>query len=404
MSQADDIAARLDDLPHRARYGLTEEDEAWRLRAAAFAADHVAPQARQADRDGRFDARLVPALGQAGLLGPALPAAVGGGGASWMADCLVAEAIGAVDGSVRGFLAVQGGLVCAALARYASDAQKAAWLPGLLRGERIGCYALTEEGAGSDVGGMATRIREDEDTLVIDGQKVWITNGGVADVALVFGSIDPELKTRGLACAIVPMDAEGVTREAMGGRELGHRASDHACLTFAGVRVPRANRLGGPDEGFRVAMHGLEAGRLNVAAGAVGIQQACLDASVAFARHRRQFGRRIGDFQQVGATLAEMAVDLESTRLLTYHAARLRDGGLDAAGAVSAAKLAATEAAVQSATKALQLHGSRGYTDELPIERHYRDAIALTIYEGASNIQRVILARRLLGRDEGDPT
>ncbi len=396
-----DASARLDDVDFKARYGLTDEEETWRLEARAFAARHVAPHARQADRDGHFAADLVPALGQAGLLGPSLPAAVGGGGAPWMADCLVAEEIGAVDGSVRGFLAVQGGLVCSALAAYATQAQRDRWLPGLLRGERIGCYALTEEGAGSDVGSIATRIRNEGDELVIDGTKVWITNGGVAEVMLVFGTADPELRTKGLTCAIVPADAEGIEREPMPGRELGHRASDHARLTFRGVRVPKANRLGDERGGFEVAMHGLEAGRLNVAAGAVGIQQACLDASVAFARGRRQFGRRIGDFQQVGATLAEMAVALESSRLLTYHAARLRDAGLDAAGAVSAAKLHATEAAVHSATQALQLHGSRGYTDELPIERHYRDAIALTIYEGASNIQRVILARRLLGRDEG---
>ena len=284
MSPVDHPAARLDDVDPQARYAWSDEDEAWRRKAHEFAARHVAPQARQADRDGRFAADLVPALGQAGLLGPALPPAVGGGGATWMADCLVAEAIGAVDGSVRGFLAVQGGLVCAALAAFATEAQREAWLPGLLAGERIGCYALTEEGAGSDVGAIATRIREDGDDVVIDGEKVWITNGGVADVMLVFGTMDAALGTKGLACAIVPAGTEGVTREAMPGRELGHRASNHAHLTFRGVRVPRTSRLGSERGGFQVAMHGLEAGRLNVAAGAVGIQQACLDARVAFAR------------------------------------------------------------------------------------------------------------------------
>jgi alkylation response protein AidB-like acyl-CoA dehydrogenase len=343
----------------------------------------------------------VPRLGAAGLIGAGLPKEAGGGGAGALASCLVAEEIGAVDGSVRGFLAVQAGLVALPLAEYAAPEVRTRWLPDLLAGKAIGCYALTEPEAGSDVGAIATRVREDEDHAVLDGEKVWITNGGVADVALVFATADPAKKTKGLECWVVPTKTPGFSARPMPGKELGHRASNHAMLTLKGVRVPRANRLGEARGGYAVAMRGLEGGRLHVASGAVGIHRACLEASTAFARTRRQFGSRVGDFQQVGAALAEMAVELKASRLLAHHAARLVDRGLPAADAVSAAKLYATEAALRAATRAIQLHGARGYTDELPLERHYRDVIALTIYEGTSQIQRLILSRALLGKDEG---
>ena len=385
---------------HAEEYGLDAAEEAWRKKAAAFAAEVLAPVARASDRAGCFAPELVVQLGVEGLIGAGLPASEGGGGASSLAACLIAEEIGAVDGSARGFLAVQGGLVLSPLIAFGSPVLKQAWVKELIAGTRIGACALTEPEAGSDLGAMRTTLRTDGDAVVIDGEKVWITNGGVADMLLVFGTVDASARTRGLECYLVPGDAPGLEREAMAGRELGHRASDHAHLTFDGVRVPRSNRIGPERGGFQVAMHGLEDGRLNVAAGALGIHRACLQASIEFARERRQFGRRIGDFQQVGATLADMDVDLSAARLLVFQAARLKDRGLDNAHAVSAAKLFATEAALRAATAALQVHGSRGYSDEYPIERHYRDVIGLTIYEGTSNIQRLILARGLLGRDE----
>jgi alkylation response protein AidB-like acyl-CoA dehydrogenase len=270
----------------------------------------------------------------------------------------------------------------------------------LIGGQAVGACALTEPEAGSDLGAMTTTIRADGDDVVIDGEKTWITNGGIADVLLVFGSVERGAKTRGLECYVVPADTPGLSRHPIEGEELGHRASDHARLVLDGVRVPKSARLGPERKGFDVAMHGLADGRLNVAAGAVGAHRACLEASLEFARSRRQFGRRIGDFQQVAATLADMDVELRASRLLVHQAARLKDRGLDNAHAVSAAKLYATEAALRAATNALQLHGSRGYTDAYPLERHYRDVIALTIYEGTSNIQRVILSRALLGREE----
>ena len=384
-----------------AEYDFGAADEAWRVAAATFARDVLAPQAREADRAGRFDPGLVRRLGAAGLIAAGLPEAVGGGGASTLAACAIAEEIGAVDGSVRGFLAVQAGLVLAPILAFAPADLRARWAPALAAGEAIGACGLTEPGAGSDLGAMRTTIRGDGDDVVIDGEKVWITNGGVADVLLVFGQTDPALRTKGLECYLVPADTPGLAREPMPGEELGHRASDHARLVFTGLRVPRANRVGPACGGMQVAMLGLADGRLNVAAGAVGIHRAVFEASVTFARERRQFGQRIGDFQQVGATLAEMDVSLRAARLLVHHAARLKDRGLENGQAVSAAKLHATEAALEAAKQAIQLHGSRGYSDELPLGRFWRDAIALTIYEGTSNIQRVILSRGVLGRDTG---
>ncbi len=382
------------------RYGYSAEQEAWRAKAERFAREEAAPRVRASDREGRFDRELVRALGHAGLIGVGLGKAFGGAGAGALAAALVAEELGAVDGSLRGFLAVQAGLVLSPLAEHGTPAQKSAWAARLLSGEAIGCYALTEPGAGSDVAALTTRVRTEGEHAVLDGEKVWITNGGVADVALVFAQTEPGAGRHGLECWLVPTNTPGFEASHMPGRELGHRGSSHARLTLQGVRVPRANRLGPALGGHALAMAALERGRLNVAAGAVGAHRACLEAATDFARSRRQFGQRIGDFQQVGAELADMSVELEAARLLVQQAARLVDRGLPHAEAVARAKLYATEAALRAATKAVQLHGARGYSDELPLERHYRDVIALTIYEGTSHIQRLILARALLGKDE----
>jgi alkylation response protein AidB-like acyl-CoA dehydrogenase len=379
---------------------LTPEQEAWRARAQRFAREEAQPRARTSDREGRFDRELVKTMAKEGLIGVGIDRAAGGSGAGALAAALVAEEIGAVDGSLRGFLAVQAGLVLSPLVAHGTPGQRAAWVPRLLAGEAIGCYALTETGAGSDVAALTTRVREEGDVAVLDGEKVWITNGGVSDVALVFAQAEPGAGRKGLECWLVPTKTPGFQASPMPGRELGHRASNHARLVLQGVEVPRTNRLGPARGGHALAMEALERGRLNVAAGAVGAHRACLEASIAFARARRQFGQRVGDFQQVGAELADMAVELDAARLLTHQAARRMDRGLPHADAVAKAKLYATEAALRAATKAVQLHGSRGYSDELPVERFYRDVIALTIYEGTSHIQRLILARTLLGKDE----
>ena len=384
----------------KARYGLTDEEEGWRARAEAFARDRLAPLARERDRAGRFPREVVADLAAAGLLGAGLPEAQGGGGAGALAGALIAEEIGRVDGSVRGFLAVDVGLVATTVAALGTDAQRARWLAPLLKGTAIGCFALTEPDAGSDVGAIATRATRSGDGVVLEGEKHWITNAQVADVAIVFAVADPAAGKRGIEAYLVPTATPGFEVEPMPGTPLGHRSSDHGRIRLRGCRVPQAHRLGPAGGGFGVAMSGLDHGRLHVAAGAVGIQAACLDLAVAHARTRRQFGARIGDFQQVGARLADMRTALEASRLLVHHAARRVDRGLRATAETSAAKLFATERALEAATQALRIHGARGYSDELPLERHYRDAIALTIYEGTSEIQRLLLARELLGKDD----
>jgi alkylation response protein AidB-like acyl-CoA dehydrogenase len=382
------------------RYALTAEEERWRARAEAFARDELAPIARDMDREGRLRPEVVRRMGAEGFLGAPIPKERGGGGAGALAFALVSEELGRVDGSVRGFLAVQTGLVAHTIADGASQALRERWVAPLVSGEAVGCFAVTEPDAGSDVAAISTRTETRGDVVRITGEKHWITNGLSADVAVVFTTSRPGGGRDTLEAWLVPTDAPGVRRTPMEGRELGHRASDHARLVFEGVEVPVENRVGGRGGGFAVAMRALERGRLSVAAGAVGIQAACLDAAVAFARRRRQFGSRIGDFQQVGAALADLQVALEASRLLVHQAGRRADRGRPAAVETSVAKLFATERALEAAGKALRLHGARGYSDELPLERHYRDAIGLTIYEGTSEIQRVILARALLGRDE----
>ncbi len=234
---------------------------------------------------------------------------------------------------------------------------------------------------------------------MINGEKIWITNGGIAQLAIVFANADRSLKHKGICAFLVPTDTPGFRREKMEGKELGHRASDHAHIYFENMRVPKSALLGAPGEGFRVAMSALDHGRLGVAAGALGVAQACLDASVAFAQTRRQFGQRIGNFEMIQATLADMAADVEAARLLVYRAAWLKDQGLKATRETSIAKLFATEAAVKAASEAVLLHGGRGYSNEYPVERYYRDIKGLQIYEGTSHIQRIVIARELLGKE-----
>lgn len=313
---------------------------------------------------------------------------------------LVYEELGRVDSSIRGFLAVQVGLVTQCILDWGTQGQMDQWLPLLAAGKAIGCYCLTEPGAGSDVAGLTTRAREDSGSWVLTGEKYWITNGNCADLAIVFATVDPLRRAHGITAFLVPTDTPGFRRAPMAGRELGHRGSDHAVIQLDDVRLPAGAVLGEAGGGFEVAMTALGHGRLGVAAGAVGILQACLDACTSFARERRQFGKRIGDFEMIQAVLADMSADTEAARLLTRRAAWLRDRGERNTQAVSLAKLFATEAAVRAANQAVLLHGGRGYSNDYPVERFLRDSKGLQIYEGTSHIQRIIIARELLGKDE----
>jgi alkylation response protein AidB-like acyl-CoA dehydrogenase len=379
-------------------FKLTPQQESTQQIARRFAREEVAPLARETDASGEFPLHLVRRMGELGFLAATIDPQYGGSGLDYLSYTLISEELGRADSSVRGFLAVHGSLVSLCLYDWGSEAQKRAWLPRLASGEVIGCYCLTEPEAGSDVASMTSSVREEDDAYVINGEKIWITNGEIADVALVFASIDREQRHRGICAFIVPTDTPGFNREPMPGLELGHRSSSHAHVTFDEMRVPKEALLGGRGEGFKVAMSALDHGRIGVAAGAVGIAQACLDASVAFARERRQFGQRIGDFQMVQATIADMSADIDAARLLVYQAAWLKGQGQPATRQTSTAKLFATEAAARAADQAVLLHGGRGYSNEYPVERLYRDIKGLQIYEGSSNIQRIVIARDVIGK------
>jgi butyryl-CoA dehydrogenase len=380
-------------------FTLTAEQQHIQNRARQFAAQEVAPISREADENGEFPMHLIRRMGELGYLGGPIAQEYGGSGMDFMSYVLLLEELGRVDSSVRGFLTVHAGLVSLCIQQWGSELQKQQYLPLLTKGEWIGCYALTEPNAGSDAASIETTAREEGDHYVLNGEKIWITNGPSAQLAIVFATRDRTARHKGICAFLVETHNPGFHREKMPGKELGHRASEHAHITLRECRVPKSALLGAPGEGFKIAMSALDRGRLGVAAGAVGVGQACLDASIAFTTQRRQFGQRIADFEMIQATLADMAADIEAARLLVYKAAWLLDHDQPAGKATSIAKLFATEAATRAASESVLLHGNRGYSNEYPVERYYRDIKGLQIYEGTSHIQRVIIARELVGRD-----
>ena len=381
-------------------FALTDENRHYRDIARRLANEVVGPCARSSDADRHFDRDVITAVAKEGLFGGPFAKADGGLGLGHVTQALIYEELGRADSSVRGFMAVQTGLCGGCLDQFGSDGQKRRYLPRIAAVDVIASYALTEEEAGSDVASMSTTASKTSDGWTIDGKKIWITNGPVADLFIVFAKTDVGARHRGISCFLVPGDAAGLRRERMEAPELGHRGSLHARVTFDGVKVGPDALVGEQGQGFKIAMAALDHGRLGVAAGAVGVHQACFDAALAFAQDRRQFGQRIGDFQMVQKTLTDMYADLEASRALTLKAAWLKDVGESATRAVSVAKLFSTEKAAKAAHDAVLLHGGRGYNNDFPVERYLRDIVGLEIYEGTSNIQRIIVARDLLGRDE----
>ncbi len=369
--------------------------------ARAFAQNRVVPLAREMDEQGEMPLSLIQEMAALGLLGGPLPTEYSGGGWDAASLALCYEELGRADSSVRGFMTVHTSLVSQCVLQWGTEEQKQTYLPRLARGGLIGCYCLTEPNAGSDAASMESTaiLSGGGGDYIINGEKIWITNGGIAHLAIVFANADRDLKHKGICAFLVPTDTDGFHRRRMEGKELGHRASDHAHIHFENMRVPQTALLGKPGDGFKVAMSALDGGRLGVAAGALGVAQACLEACVDFAKTRRQFGQRIGNFEMIQATLADMAADVDAARLLVYRAAWLRDQGVKATRETSIAKLFATEAAVRAANEAVLLHGGRGYSNEYPVERYYRDIKGLQIYEGTAHIQRIVIARELLGRE-----
>ena len=381
-------------------FELTSEQKNIQQLARQFSVQEVAPIARAADEKGEFPIHLVNRMGELGFLAGPIEPDYGGSGMDYVSYALICEELGRVDSSVRGFLTVHTSLVSLCIRDWGTEEQKRYYLPRLAKGEWIGCYALTEPNAGSDVASITSTATENGDYYILNGEKIWITNGTSAHIAIVFTSRDLTARHKGICAFLVPTDTPGFHREPMPGKELGHRASEHVHITLKECRVHKSTLLGAPGEGFKVAMSALDRGRLGVAAGALGIAQACLDACIEYTTQRRQFGQRIADFQQIQATLANMAADVEAARLLVYRAAWMKDQGLPATKATSIAKLFATEAAMKAASEAVLMHGNRGYSNEYPVERYYRDIKGLQIYEGTSQIQRIIIARELVGRNK----
>lgn len=362
----------------------------------AFADEKLAPHARAIDEQSRFRRAMVDELGAAGILGGPLPTEVGGGGWTPLQLALAHEELGAVCGNARGFCAVQTGLVTQTLAKNGNDAQRQRWLQPLMRGEAIGCFALTEPNAGSDVASLTTHAVEQPDgSYRVSGQKHWVTNAGIADVMLLFATVDPKLKGKGITAFVIDTNRNGLDRKPMDGVELGHRGSDHAVLTFDNMVVQKHELLGPVGKGFGIALGGLASGRLSVASGAVGMHRAALAASVKFTSERQQFGQPLAQFQMVQERLADMLTSLHASRALVHRCARRRLQGNETHADVAMAKLHATEAAATACDQAVMLHGARGYSSAFPVERLWRDIQALRIYEGTSMIQKGILARML---------
>ena len=374
---------------------LTPEQEMVRKTARDFADREIAPHARDWDRAEEMDRSVVGKLAELGFLGAPIPEEYGGGGLDNVSYCLIVEEVGRADSSVRGVISVNTGLVGKTITKWGTDEQKQEWLPRICSGQALGCFCLTEPGTGSDASSLETKAERDGDTWVLSGSKMFITNGTWAGVALVFartGGPGP----KGVTCFLVPTDSKGFTATEIKGK-LGLRAADTAEITLDGVHVPDANRLGEEGSGFKVAMSALDAGRMSLAAGCVGIAQGCVDAAVAYAKDRSQFDRPIARFQLVQELIADMAVETDAARLLTWRVAALADAGQPHRLESSYAKYYASEVAVRAANAALQVHGGYGYVDEYPVGKYLRDARVTTLYEGTSQVQKLIIGRELTG-------
>jgi butyryl-CoA dehydrogenase len=375
---------------------LTDEQRAVREMARKFAEEYIVPVARENDVNERFPSDIIEKMGDLGLLGGPVALEYGGAGLDYISHALITEEIGKACSSVRTTISVQISLVELSLASWGTEEQKRRYLPAMCSGKLIGCFGLTEPNAGSDPSGMETTAVADGDHWVLNGHKIWISNGGVAGLAVVFAQTDKSKGHRGIGAFLVDRGTPGFSTLDMHGK-LGLRASNTGELMLEDCRIPKDHVLGKVGDGFKVAMSALDNGRYSVAAGCVGICQGCVDASVRYAKERKQFGRAIGSFQLVQDLIARMIVDTEAARLLVFRAGHLKNQGRRCTREISIAKYFASEAAVRCALDAIQVHGSYGYSNEYPVERYLRDAKVATIYEGTSQIQKLLIASHDLG-------
>ncbi len=377
-------------------FELTDEQRLISEGAREFSDREILPRVRDNDRAGRFDRELASKIGEVGFLGATVSEQYGGRGLDYFGYGLVVEQIGRADSAARTVVSVQTSLVCGSIERWGTEEQRNAWLPRLCSGEALGCFGLTEPDTGSDAANLRTRATKTDSGWSISGQKMWISLANFAEVALIFAQTDPGEGHRGLACFMVPTSSDGFSTQEIHGK-LGLRASDTASIALDDVEVPEEAMLGEIGDGFKVAMSALDAGRFSVAAGCVGICDGCVDASVEYSTERRQFGVPLARFQLVQELIADMIVKRDAARMLVWRAADLKDRGLPNTAETSVAKLYATESAVECANAAIQVHGGSGYVDDYPVERYLRDARVTTLYEGTSQIQKLIIGRDATG-------
>src|SRR5215212_2256708 len=382
--------------PPMIEFELTDEQRLIRETARDFADKEIIPKVRENDRNEHFDTDLVKKIADMGFLGAIVPEEYGGRGLDYRTYGLIVEEVGRADSAMRTVVSVQTSLVCSSIVKFATEEQKQQWLPQLCSGEILGCFGLTEPGTGSDAANQQTRAKKTDNGWVITGQKQWISMGNFSKLALVFAQTDPEKKHKGIACFLVPTETEGFSTQAIHGK-LGLKGSDTAELFLDEVEVPDDALMGQVGDGFKIAMSSLESGRYSVASGCVGICQGCVNASVSYSKERKQFGRPIASFQLVQDMIARMVVKTDAARLLCWRAAWLKDTGQPNTTETSIAKLYATEAAVDCANLGVQVPGGSGYVDDHPVERYLRDARVTTLYEGTSQIQKLIIGRAATG-------
>jgi len=373
---------------------LTDEQRQIRDTLREFARAELAPHAAAWDRDHAFPREALRALGRLGALGIVVPERFGGAELDYVSLAVALEEIAAGDGATSTIVSVQNSVVCGPIHAFGSDAQKQRFLPPLARGELLGCFCLTEPHTGSDAAAIATRAERRGDVYVLNGVKQFITTGANADVAIVFARTDKAAGGKGISAFIVETKSPGFV-VARVEEKLGQRASDTAQIAFENCEVAAANLLGSEGEGYRIALSNLEGGRIGIAAQAVGMARAALDAALAYARERQAFGKPIIEHQAVNFRLADMATKIEVARQMVWHAAALRDAGMPCLTEASMAKLYASEMGEQVASDAIQIHGGYGYVADFPVERIYRDVRVCQIYEGTSDIQRLVIGRAL---------
>ena len=376
------------------QFKLTEEHEMIRKMVRDFALNEVAPTAVERDEEEKFDRGIFEKMAELGLTGIPWPEQYGGIGSDFLAYCIAVEELSRVDASVGVTLSAHTSLAGWPIYKFGSEEQKQKYLRPMAQGEKMGAYGLTEPGSGSDAGGMRTTARLEGDEYILNGAKIFITNGGEADIYVVFALTDPQSKQKGTSAFIVEKDFPGFS---IGKKEkkMGIRSSPTTEIIFEDCRVPKENLLGELGEGFKVAMMTLDGGRNGIAAQAVGIAQGALDAAVDYAKQRVQFGKPIAAQQGIGFKLAEMATGVEAARLLTYQAAWLESEGLPYGKESAMSKLFAGDTAMKVTTEAVQVFGGYGYTKEYPVERFMRDAKITQIYEGTQEIQKLVISRML---------